>query len=371
MADPKNFARLVVPTVAPLVYADSNYFRLGRYIEADEKSIKPTKPKITKSEAKDEKKTAKEQSKEKKEAADAYKKSPSTAKKVSPKDYYDTTVQNSTNYKSKQEDVATSTSGGLLAYTDHDLQENIRGQVLQQYGQGQSTVVETNDVNLTVELGQYNVQAREGVFITGGVDGHPANIELTAWGYVKQKAYGNLDEDTYGDTYKKVHGNSTEYFYGDKWSLLQGSEEVIKMGTSTNVFLGLSTTFRLSVEFTFNFGLRFALEASGKVNLVFGGGLNLFGGWKMDVVLGTDSKTVLGTSIKDCLLDLKFVLGNDMKKVGGIDGKVCELSVAVETTKLKKEDIELVKGNFKVKMNQGDISNSDFECEARKFKAIL
>ncbi|MGY4412100.1 hypothetical protein ACVWW4_003836 [Bradyrhizobium sp. LB7.1] len=69
-----------------------------------------------------------------------------------------------------------SNNGGILAFTNQDLQANVEGAALMKIGRGQTTEVTSGNSQHMVSNGTYNISAENGVSITAGANGTSADI---------------------------------------------------------------------------------------------------------------------------------------------------------------------------------------------------
>lgn len=352
MADLQSYVRLAVPKAPGSAFGDSSYLRLGTYTSGDESSLS-TGLSTTTSSVTDTGEGAAQQAQDK--LTDTSK----------PANTWDATSQQADKYKTGVTATTASSNNGVLIYSNSDLNENIKGAALQKFGKGHTTEVTTADAKYSVKAGQYQISAQNGVFITGGASGAPANIELTAYGYVKQTAYGPLDQITYGLTRKQFIGSAFSFFLGDNWSCTMGMTTSLTMGLSTACFIGVSFTLKLSLDFS--------LTASATVTIKFFAENKLLVGSKLDITVGNEFKQVTGNSMKIVigpdtkfatsdlkvlqLFDVKFAASGDIKKVG-INGTFCDIDVKVTAAdiannKLKADQAQLVASLKSIKAEQG------------------
>ncbi|RDJ25072.1 hypothetical protein DWF00_17900 [Bosea caraganae] len=326
------YFRVVQPKTSTAAFSESSYLRLGSYIvgAAEEDSLL-TGLKTTTSTVSETNKSAIDQ------AGDAIKN-----EKGDPAKDFNATSQSTKVYTTTPSAPILSSNNGALIYTDSDLQMNVLGAALQKYGKGNNVEVTTADAAYNVKAGKYDLSAANGVFIKGGTKDAPANIELTAGGYIKQTAYGDLDEVTYGITTKRFHGIANDFFMGLKNNFFFGLETSVKLAGMISIIMSAEASFRLST--------RFSLTVSKDLNISLGGVLNIFVGEKMDIIVGGDLKGVIGTSVKIVMgpdtkmatndtkiltaTDIKMAPVGDLKKVG-VNLTVCEFDLKVEMAAIK------------------------------------
>lgn len=335
------YIRLYQPQTPSSPTSESSYFRLGSYVAgtAEEDSLL-TGLTTTTSSVSEVKKSAFEQ------AGDAIKN-----EKGDPAKEFNATSQSATTYVTTPcNPPIASSNNGVLLFTDSDLQMNVKGAALQKYGAGNNVEVTTADAAYNVVAGKYDLSGHHGVFIKGGTKADPANIELTAGGYIKQTAYGDLDEVTYGITTKRFHGIANDFFMGLKNNFFFGLETSVKLAGSLSIIMSAEASFRLST--------RFSLTVSKDLNISLGGVLSIFVGEKMDIVVGADLKGVIGSSVKivtgaDTKLaasDLKILTSTDMKlapvgdmKMTGLNFTICNIDLKQEFATIENSDMAAIK----------------------------
>lgn len=317
---PNAYTRIVVPQTPVSPLSSSSYLRLGAYTSDESGIVTGLKTTTSQNSAKDV------------DAIDGAK--------------YDG-VFSSTGQKT--EEVTTTTTGthtsdntGVLAYTDKDFQANVKGAMLMKIGNGQTTEITAGDAKYTVDSGVYKISAENGVSITAGANGTPANISMTASDYIKQTANGPLSEITYGNSEKRTIGNAMEFFLGTKFTCMIGATTTLTMSLATTMTIGASFTFKLSFEF--------ALNATASITIKFFATNSLTIGSKLDLVVGSDFKQVTGASTKIVIgpdtkvanndtkilmtTDFKLAPAADLKKVG-LNGTICETSVTVTAAQMR------------------------------------
>ncbi|GJE40223.1 hypothetical protein [Methylobacterium persicinum] len=263
-----------------------------------------------------------------------------------------------------------SKNNGILIYTNHDLQENIIGSALMKYGRGHSVEVTDYDSSYHVQDGKYALSAANGIFISAGMTGEvgeqvandPANVEITASGYIKQTAFGNLDDRTYGDSSKVVHGDTSELLIGKKTSRIHGADTSMKMAAVTSLVLGHETNLKIATKFS--------LTGSGEINICLSGVFNSFFGSKSDFILGREVKTIMGLSAKSVVgSDSKFVTLNDFKQVAFSDVKtVGTLDAKKALTSYSNVIYEQKETNFGFSSDFIAKRRAEYEEKINKFK---
>jgi hypothetical protein len=317
---PHAFSRIVVPETPVSALTDSSYLRLGAY-SGDESGI------VTNLTT-----TTSENSAKDVDAIDGAK--------------YDG-VFSSTGQKT--EEVTTKTTGthttdnaGVLAYTDKDFQANVKGAMLMKIGNGQTTQITAGDAKYTVDSGIYKIAAENGVSISAGDNGTPANISLTASDYIKQTANGPLSEITFGNSEKRTIGNAMEFFLGTKFTCMIGATTTLTMSVATSMTIGASFTFKLSFEFALNATASITIKFLTSNTLTIGSKLEIIVGNDFKQVTGDSTKIVIGPDIKVAttdtkvlmLTDFKIAPAADLKKVG-LNGTICDTSVTVTAAQLR------------------------------------
>lgn len=321
------FLRLVQPESPTAFFTDSSYFRLGSYVRQNGEEanlvtgLKHTTSRIGPGTGAD----APNAAVAAREADGSLAQSFSAASQVC-----------LTNKAVTSAPVA-STNDGILLYTDHDLNETVRGTALQRYGQGHVVSVVEGDASYAVKDGTFDLFAQNGVFVYAGSKGSPANIEITAEGNIKETSLGDLQVNVHGNTNKNHFGTSFDRFVGAKLTLTMDAELTVKFTTSLTITGGLDTTIRMGGKFTFTL--------SSDLNIMIGTSHNIFLGAKTDVVVGQDSKFIVGPSFKGVIggdtkvttRDTKFVATVDSKVVAGTDIKFVGTSATFCDIDYKKE----------------------------------
>ncbi|MFK4532263.1 hypothetical protein ABIA00_000446 [Bradyrhizobium ottawaense] len=228
-----------------------------------------------------------------------------------------------------------SDNAGILAFTNRDFQANVEGAALLKIGRGQTTEVTNGNSQLNVPKGTYEISAENGVSISAGANGTPADIILTASNRVKLINNGHKLEKTVGNSEKETMGHTKELFQGTKFTCMIGAATTLTMATNVCMFYGEAFTFKLSRECSFN------LSDMSSITI----------GNKLDVVEGSDTKQVIGSSTKHVFgpdfksadsatkilrtSDFKIAPVEDFKSVGR-DMKICKTSVSITEEELRK-----------------------------------
>lgn len=270
----------------------------------------------------------------------------------------------------------TTDNAGVLAYTDKDFQANIAGAMLMKIGNGQTTEIAAGDAKYSVDSGTYKMSAENGVSITAGANGTPANISLWASDYISQTAKGPLSEITYGHSEKRTIGNAMEFFLGTKFTCMIGATTTLTMALNTTMFIGIAISFKLSFEF--------ALNATASITIKFFATNALTIGSKIDIVVGSDFKQVTGASTKIVIgpdfkmattdtkvlqfSDFKLAPAFDIKQVG-LNGTVCNLDVKKCYVTLSKEEMEAAQEALVAQTN--DLVAKSGSVEVKSKSAIL
>lgn len=221
-----------------------------------------------------------------------------------------------------------SDNAGILAFTDKDFQTNVVGAVLLKVGRGQTTEVTNGNSQHKVPKGTYEISAENGVSISAGADGTPADIILTASNDVKLINRGHKLETTGGNSEKQTMGDTKEFFQGTKFTCMRGAATRLTMGNNVSMFFGEAFTFKISRECSFNL--------SDKNSVTIGNKLDIVEGNDIKQVIGNSVKCVFGPNFNSADSDTKILRTSDFKlapvddlKVVGRDGRVCKTSVSV------------------------------------------
>ncbi|WP_420965336.1 hypothetical protein [Bradyrhizobium sp. B120] len=221
-----------------------------------------------------------------------------------------------------------SDNAGLLAFTNNDFQANVEGAALLKIGRGQTTEVTNGNSQHQVSKGTYEISAENGVSISAGANGTPADITLTASNRVKLINNGHKTETTVGNSEKQTMGDTKEFFQGTKYTCMRGAATTLTMARNVCMFFGESFTFKVSRECSFNLSDLSSITIGNKLDIVEGNDIKQ--------VIGNSAKCVFGPNFKSADSDTKILSKSDFKlapvddlKVVGRDGKVCKTSVSV------------------------------------------
>lgn len=144
------FIRLIQPDEPTAPFIQSSYFRLGRYVaQNDEEKNLKTDLKTTRCHV-DPHTTI----------AGAVPKA--TIKNM--KDVFAVVGKINSDNKPIVDPPITSNNDGILIFTDHDLNENIKGAALQKFGQGHVVEVGDADASYSVKYGKFDLFAQNGLF---------------------------------------------------------------------------------------------------------------------------------------------------------------------------------------------------------------
>ncbi len=271
---------------------------------------------------------------------------------------------------------------GILAITNKDFQLRVDGGAVVQIGKGHHLKVLEGDYQVAVDQGALFLGASSGVDIRGGSASKPANIALTAYGYIKQEAKGPVSEWSYSTKESRTYGYSKDWFYGEKYSEFHGKEDKIFYGSSTDTtfgsktstFLGAKNSVTLGNDFSFNLALKTDIFIGGKITLEVGGFLKATLAAAASIQLAAEAKMVMGayftytmgtnttvvTGIKTESihgLSVKNVSGIDFKNVTGIDSK--KVDIAIEFVELKIDKAAALNANsaaISAKLGQANIA---------------
>ena len=351
---PHAYTRLVVPDAHGSALTSSSYLRLGAYT-GDESGI------VTGLTT-----TTSENSSKSVDAIDGAKYD----------GVFSSMGQKTEEVSNKVKSTHTTDNAGVLAFTNKDFQANIAGAMLMKIGNGQTTEITGGDAKYTVDSGIYKIAAENGVSITAGAGGTPANIEMTASDYIKQTAKGPLSEITFGNSEKRTIGNAMEFFLGTKFTCMIGATTTLTMALNTTMFIGAAFSFKLSFEFSLN--------ATASITIKFFATNSLTIGSKVDIVVGSDFKQVTGASTKIVIgpdtkmattdtkvlefSDFKIAPAFDIKQVG-LNGTVCNLDVKKCYVTLSKEEMEAAQEALVVQTN--DLVAKTGSIEVKSKSAIL
>lgn len=271
-----------------------------------------------------------------------------------------------------------STNDGILIYTDHDLNETIKGAALQKFGQGHVVRVETGDAAYAVQRGMYDLYAQNGVFVYAGSKAQPANIEMVSEAHLKLTAFGDFETKISGNANKKTVGTTFEHFVGAKCSLLLGAEANIKLGGTLNIFGGLDTQLRHAGKLSVIFGFDASFNTSMILNMLLGYKFSATFGGEVKYIKGLSSKIVRGEDIKQTLGDLKIVNGGDFKLVDLTDAKrvninmtICDIDLKKEFASVKDSKFATTKTDLTSKLDKLCVDKSSIDITQSDLKMFL
>lgn len=228
---------------------------------------------------------------------------------------------------------------GMLAFTNADFQANVEGAALMKVGRGQTTEVTNGNSQYKVLKGTYEISAENGISITAGVNGTPADITLTASNHVNLINKGNKSETTTGDVEKQTMGNTQEFFQGAKFTCMRGATTKLTIARNVSMFLGEKFTYKVSRECSVNL--------SDFNSITVGNRLDIVQGNEIKQVIGNSAKSVFGPDFKSADSDTKILRRSDFKlapvddlKVVGRDGKIANVSVSVSHATMSKEELK-------------------------------
>ncbi|WP_035687633.1 hypothetical protein [Bradyrhizobium sp. Cp5.3] len=228
-----------------------------------------------------------------------------------------------------------SDNDGILAFTNKDLEANLEGAARLKIGSGQITEITNGNSLHTVSEGAYEISAKNGVTISAGADGTPADIVLTASNRVKLINNGHKLESTAGNSEKETMGDTKELFQGTRFTCMRGASTTLTMAKNVCMFFGEAFTFKISRECSVNL--------SDMNSMTIGRKLDIVEGHDIKQVIGTSTKCVFGPDFKSADSDTKILRTSDFKlapvedfKSVGRDIKVCKTSVSITEEELRK-----------------------------------
>lgn len=174
---------------------------------------------------------------------------------------------------------------GLLIFSQSTLDMNVQGAGLMKFGAGHTTQVQTGDSVHTVSSGQYTMTTLNGITMTGGNSGNPADVLIHAYNTVTTKSEG--------DTYDWIYGKQTKY----------------TEGTSVTYFNGFAYTCNKSLQMTYQLG--------GTLTLTTGLASTLIVGAKVDLILGAKVDMVIGKPVKMATMD-EYRMKTAEAKINGL-----------------------------------------------------
>ncbi|WP_426441391.1 hypothetical protein [Bradyrhizobium genosp. P] len=251
-----------------------------------------------------------------------------------------------------------SDNAGMLAFTNKDFQANVEGAALLKIGRGQTTEVTDGNSQHRVSKGTYEISAENGVSISAGANGTPADIILTASNRVKLINNGHKLETTVGNSEKHTMGDTKEFFQGTKFTCMRGAATTLTMARNVYMFFGEAFTFKMSRECSFNLSDMNSITIGNKLDIVEGNDIKQ--------VIGSSTKCVFGPDFKSADSDTKILRTSDRKivpvddfKSVGRDFKVCKTSVSMTEEEFRKgqsntEEHKLVTRNAEIMSSTGN-----------------
>ncbi|MCA6107964.1 hypothetical protein [Bradyrhizobium cenepequi] len=312
---PNAYTRFSVPDTTGSALPDSSYLRLGAY-SSDESTL------VTGLE------TSSSQSSVKsiKAESDAHKAG-----------VFSTLGQKMEEVTTTQTSMRKTDNAGVLVYTNKDFQTNVKGAALTKIGLGDTTEVNSGDAKYTVSKGTYEISAENGVSIRAGANGTPANISLTASGYINQTAYGPLSEVTHGRSEKRTVGEAMEFFCGAKLSCM--------IGATVSLFVSGAVCAKLGYDLSISLGGNCAISFGSANTLTVGNEFRMVKGNLTRNVQGSNVQIVSGTDAKYAKNYFKKISGDDVKWVG-LDGTRCKKKVMVAESETTNVELSTEKRNI-------------------------
>ena len=250
-----------------------------------------------------------------------------------------------------------SSNDGILLYTDRDLNENVRGAVLQKYGQGQVTEVIDCDVSYKVKNGKYDLFVNNGINIVAGQPDNPANINITAQGHYTEKALGDRFTTIFGVSHSEFIGESTTFYMGDRSITFIGHETQLKMSTSHYVIIGEDDYFRL--------GGRFQFTLSSDRTYIFGKQFTQVVGTKTDIVVGMEIKFNVNDTWKMVFDRDDSFKNRDYKIIYKQDIVVCP------GTSLSVKNDVITFCNYMVTNERASVENSEYKQKKADIETVI
>ncbi|MDA9391766.1 hypothetical protein WN73_14250 [Bradyrhizobium sp. CCBAU 45394] len=260
-----------------------------------------------------------------------------------------------------------SDNAGLLAFTNKDFQANIEGAALLKIGRGQTTEVTNGNSQHQVSKGTYEISAENGVSISAGANGTPADIILTASNRVKLINNGHKLETTVGNSEKQTMGDTKELFQGTKFTCMRGAATTLTMAKNVSMFFGEA--------FTFNIARECSVNLSDMNSMTIGNKLDIVEGHDVKQVIGNSTKCVFGPDFKSADSDTKVLRTSDFKlapvddfKSVGRDMKFCKTSVLKTDEELRKGQSNMEE--YKLVTRKAEITSSSGNEEVIQKKSV-
>ncbi|MDP2801268.1 MAG: hypothetical protein Q8O26_05230 [Phreatobacter sp.] len=365
-SSPRTFSRLAVPTSASAAVTSGTYFRLGGYIDAEESGLIPANLTYSSSVTTQELQTL-----------------PDTTNRETAAEEYNTTLNSRNQDLFSQEDgssLATSSGGrtrnttrqfelnkisitrtaqtplknGILAKTDGDIIAVADGGAIVDLEKGLMLASQTGDFTVDLPAGAAKFSTFNGIEMQAGNSTHPANIALTAFGYIKQAAYGPLDDVRFATSSMKTYGYTKEWFYGEKYSehhgtstsKFYGDETRVTDGTSDQTFLGFANAKFVGRRHTFNL--------AGTLTIALAGDFTLHAGGKLDINIGLYMKINAIGEAKVCgVIDFKLahidfkIVDIDCKFINGAEIKQEKLTLKQTVGKIWDKSLDITGSRIK------------------------
>lgn len=236
-------------------------------------------------------------------------------------------------------------NAGILFHTNKDYQANIKGTALEKIGFGHTTEVSDGDARYNVSKGAYQLSAENGLSISAGANGTPANIDLTASGSINQTAHGPVSQVTHGDWRTQRAGDTMEFFAGAKFSCMIGGTASLFIGGAFCSKLGYDFSINAGGSCTISFGVANSLTVGHEFRMVTCNLTRNIGGANTQIVKETDARYAKNY--------FKKIDESDVKEVG-LDGTICQNRVVragteITTTGLSsnESDVASIVANFK------------------------
>ena len=279
----------------------------------------------------------------------------------------------------------TSDGSGFYLRTLQDVNVNAGGATMINLGGGMSVRTKVGDITLDAsgynapltttnssgvsatttvpadDGGIVSLNGRQGVTITAGAEGKPANIAMTAWGYIKQSAYGPVSDWKYSTSSSTTYGWSKDYFYGEKYSEFHGESTAKFWGVETKTYVAQQRNYNCAGRINITFAGNMTLQISFDFTLTLGIATSILIGGQLSVVWPRRI-TILGMDVKICSInDMKVVMGSDLKVVLGTDDKVVGQNVKAATSSIvaaalkgRSDILEVAKKPVEVKQKDVD-----------------
>jgi hypothetical protein len=208
---------------------------------------------------------------------------------------------------------------GILAKTNGDMVANVGAGGIFRFGKGVVVASADGDIELKAPEGVVSVATKSGISMTAGSAGAPANISMTAFGYVKQTAYGPLSDVRFATSSIKTYGWSKEWFYGERFFEIHG--------TSTSNLYGVDQRANFAEQRYVTFAARIHFSLSTSLDVITGLFTQITVALRLELGLAGSIRFTKG-------FEFKFVTWFDIKLVG-IDLKIVDLDSKLYKTKVE------------------------------------